>query len=120
VLAKKIQLDEASTVILRTMKARTGLTHQYLCRLAFCLSLSEPGHPDPASYNERGIEFNRYTLTGEWDRLFVTYLREWLALEQPQTSADDGAWFRAHVNRGLAVLQRRVRVLADVTELVPW
>jgi DNA sulfur modification protein DndE len=118
-LAKKIQLDEGSANILKTMKGRTGLTHQYLCRLAFCLSLSEPGHPDPENYNERGIEFNRYTLTGEWDRLFVAYLREWIALELPETSADEATWFRAHVNRGLALLQQRVRSLADVTELVP-
>ncbi len=118
-LAKKIQLDEGSTQILKTMKARTGLTHQYLCRLAFCLSLSEPGHPDPASYNERGVEFNRYTLTGEWDRLFVAYLREWLAAEDPAAADDPDLWFRAHVNRGLALLQRRVRSLVDVTELVP-
>ena len=119
-LAKKIQLDETATQMLKTMKGRTGLTHQYLCRLGFCLSLSEPGHPDPASYDERGIEFNRYTLTGEWDRLFVAYLREWLALEEPAANGDEAAWFRAHLNRGLGLLQRRVRTLADVTELVPW
>lgn len=119
-LAKKIQLDEGSTQILKTMKARTGLTHQYLCRLAFCLSLSEPGHPNPAGYDERGIEFNRYTLTGEWDRLFVAYLNEWLTLEEPVGNADEPAWFRAHINRGLTLLQRRVRSLADVAALVPW
>lgn len=118
-LGKKIQLDEASTQILKTMKGRTGLTHQYLCRLGFCLSVSEPGQPDPGSYDEQGIEFNRYTLTGEWDRLFVAYLREWLAREDLAGEADEGAWFRAHVNRGLTLLQRRVRSLADVTDLVP-
>lgn len=117
-LAKKIQLDESSTQVLKTMKARTGLTHQYLCRLAFCLSLNEPGHPDPVSYDEQGLEFNRYTLTGEWDRLFVAYLREWLTLESPQTEAEESAWFRAHINRGLALLQRRVKTLADVAALV--
>jgi DNA sulfur modification protein DndE len=117
-LAKKIQLDESSTQVLKTMKARTGLTRQYLCRLAFCLSLNESGHPDPASYDERGLEFNRYTLTGEWDRLFVAFLREWLELEQPDAEAEESAWFRAHINRGLAVLQRRVKTLADVAELV--
>jgi DNA sulfur modification protein DndE len=118
-LGKKIQLDEASTQILKTMKSRTGLTHQYLCRLSFCLSLSEPGHPDPDSYDEQGIEFNRYTLTGEWDRLFVAYLREWLAHEEPDGARNESAWFRAHINRGLTLLQRRVRSLADVTDLVP-
>lgn len=117
-LAKKIQLDESSTQVLKTMKSRTGLTRQYLCRLAFCLSISEPGHPDPGSYDERGLEFNRYTLTGEWDRLFVAYLREWLELEQPTAEAEESAWFRAHINRGLTVLQRRVKTLADVAALV--
>ncbi|NLT05182.1 MAG: DNA sulfur modification protein DndE [Solirubrobacterales bacterium] len=119
-LAKKIQLDESSTQVLKTMKARTGLTHQYLCRLGFCLSLTEPGHPDPKSYDERGVEFNRYTLTGEWDRLFIAYLREWIALEEPANAKDEAAWFRAHINRGLALLQRRVRTLADITDLVAW
>lgn len=118
-LGKKIQLDEASTQILKTMKGRTGLTHQYLCRLGFCLSLSEAGQLDPDSYDEQGIEFNRYTLTGEWDRLFVAYLREWLAREDLDEGADEGVWFRAHINRGLTLLQRRVRSLADVTDLVP-
>jgi DNA sulfur modification protein DndE len=119
VLAKKIQLDESSTQVLKTMKGRTGLTHQYLCRLGFCLSLAETGHPDPKSYNEQGLEFNRYTLTGEWDRLFVAYLREWIEREAPSDAKDESAWFRAHINRGLTLLQRRVRTLADVTDLVP-
>jgi DNA sulfur modification protein DndE len=119
VLGKKIQLDEESTQVLKTMKGRTGLTHQYLCRLGFCLSLGEPGQPDPARYDEQGVEFNRYTLTGEWDRLFLAYLREWLAREEPEVDADEAAWFRAHINRGLDLLQRRVRSLADVTDLVP-
>jgi DNA sulfur modification protein DndE len=118
VLAKKVQLDEALTVVLKTMKGRTGLTHQYLCRLAVCLSLSEPGRPDPSIYDEKGLEFNRYTLTGEWDRLFVAYIREWLAAELPG-GGDEDLWFRAHINRGLPLLQRRVRSLADVAELVP-
>ena len=117
--SKKVQLDDASTVVLKTMKGRTGLTHQYLCRLAFCVSLAEPGHPDPRSYDEKGVEFNRYTLTGEWDRLFVAYLREWLAFEMPADSEDADLWFRAHINRGLPLLQRRVRSLPDIAELVP-
>lgn len=119
-IAKKIQLDESSVGILRAMKGRTGLTHQYICRIAFCVSLAEPGRPNPASYDERGVEFNRYTLTGEWDRLFVAYLREWLARESPEEEFDEAAWFRAHINRGLPLVQRRVKTLPDIAELVPW
>jgi DNA sulfur modification protein DndE len=118
VRAKKIQVDEACVQLLRTMRSRTGLTHQYLCRIAFCLSLTEPGAPDPDAYDEKGTEFNRYTLTGEYDDLFVAYLREWLSDQPNAESYDEADWFRAHINRGLQVLPRRVRVLADISDLV--
>ena len=118
-LGKKIQLDEASTQLLKTLKFRTGLTHQYLCRLAFGVSLGEDGDIDPSSYDERGLEFNRYTLTGEWDTIFVAYLREWIAAHDGAESHSETDWARAHINRGLAILPRRVRTLSDVAALAP-
>ena len=118
-LGKKIELDEASTQLLKTLKFRTGLTHQYLCRIAFCISLGEPGDVDPRVYDEKGAEFNRYTLTGEWDALFVAFLREWIALNDPDGHHSETDWVRAHINRGLAILPRRVRLLSDVAALVP-
>ncbi len=117
--AKKIVLDEGAHQLLKTLKFRTGLTHQYSCRLAFCLSLTEPGHVDPTAYDEKGPEFNRYTLTGEYDDLFVAYLREWLADCQDGGEHEEAQWFRAHVNRGLEILPRRVRRLEDVADLIP-
>src|SRR5215208_2469664 len=83
-LGKKIQLDEASTQLLKTLKLRTGLTHQYLCRIALCVSLEEAGEVDPGAYDEQGLEFNRYTLTGEWDVLFVAFLKEWITANDPE------------------------------------
>lgn len=115
--ASKINLDEASAQLLKTLKFRTGLTHQYLCRLALCVSLAEPDAPDPALYDEKGPEFNRYTLTGEYDAAFVALLKEWLEQRGGAGEHDDVAWFRAHVNRGLTVLPKRVRGLADVADL---
>lgn len=118
-LGKKIQLDEASTQLLKTLKFRTGLTHQYLCRLAFGISLGEEGEISPDAYDERGLEFNRYTLTGEWDAIFVAYLREWIATHDDAGAYSETDWARAHINRGLAVLPRRVRTVSDVAALVP-
>jgi DNA sulfur modification protein DndE len=118
VLGPKFALDEASTQLLRTLKARTGLTHQYLCRLGFCISVSDPSPLDPALYSAGGLEFNRYTLTGEWDRLFVAYLREWLQTEPRAEEFDEMSWFQAHINRGLAQASRRVRSLVDIPDLV--
>ncbi len=116
--AKKFELDSGSTQLLKTLKARTGFTHQYLCRLAFVLSLAEAQAPDPNQYDHDGTEFNRYTLTGEWDALFVAYLREWV-VGVDATGHDEAEWFCAHINRGLSLLARRVRALADVAALVP-
>jgi len=116
-LGKKIQLDEASTQLLKTLKFRTGLTHQYLCRIAFCLSLAEPAEIDPAGFDERGLEFNRYTLTGEWDAIFVAYLRDWIAANDPDKAFSETDWARAHINRGLSILPRRVRTLSDIPAL---
>jgi DNA sulfur modification protein DndE len=118
VLARKFELDSGSTQLLKTLKARTGLTHQYLCRLAFVLSLAEGQTPDPKQYDHGGTEFNRYTLTGEWDSLFVAYLREWLEDVDVQ-GYDEAEWFSAHINQGLAVLARRIRSVVDVAALVP-
>lgn len=116
--ASKITLDEASTQLLKTMKFRTGLTHQYLCRIAFCLSLEEETALEPAKYNEKGLEFNRYTLTGEYDSLFVAYLKEWLLAKPHAGDYDESRWFRAHINRGLEIMPRRVKTLAAVADLV--
>lgn len=116
--ARKFDLDSGSTQLLKTLKARTGFTHQYLCRLAFGLSLAEAQPPDPSHYDSEGTEFNRYTLTGEWDGLFVAYLREWLTDVATAADWQESDWFCAHINRGLALLGRRVRSLSDVPSLV--
>lgn len=116
-LGKKIQLDHASTQLLKTLKLRTGLTHQYLCRLAFCLSLAEPGDVSPSEFDEKGLEFNRYTLTGEYDTIFLAYLREWMIGHENERTYSEADWARAHINRGLSILPRRVRTLSDVPAL---
>ena len=117
--ASKLSLDTASTQLLKTLKFRTGLTHQYLCRLAFCLSLRESEALNPAAYDEKGLEFNRYTLTGEFDAALIVCLNEWLAQRGDSGGFDEAAWFRAHVNRGLTLLPKRVRSIADVADLIP-
>jgi DNA sulfur modification protein DndE len=75
---------------LSQLKAKTGLNPNLLCRIGFCLSLNDPTTPNPANYPPDGErEINRYTLTGEWDMLFVALLRERCAQDDP-----DGELFR--------------------------
>jgi DNA sulfur modification protein DndE len=77
------------------------------------LSLAEQSVPDPKDFPEEDREFNRYTLLGEYDRLFVALLRERCFQDGQAEAALPGA-FRAHMNRGILLLQQRVRGLADL------
>lgn len=104
---------------LMNLKARTGLTPNLLCRIGFCLSLNDSSVPDPAAYPpDSDRELNRYTLTGEWDSLFVALLRERCAYDglDLQTALEDQ--FRAHVNRGVLMLYNRVKHLGDLDRLM--
>lgn len=104
---------------LRTLKTRTGLTPNLLCRLGFCLSLTEPGVPDPQLYeDDQAREFNRYTLTGQWDTFFFALLRERLARDGLDPEQELESQFRAHLSRGVMLLSQRLKTLADLAGLI--
>jgi DNA sulfur modification protein DndE len=85
--------------------------------MGFCLSLEEPKAPNPEDFAEEEREFNRYTLLGEYDVLFVALLRQRLYQDGTNTERLEDH-FRAHMNRGLSLLQQRVRSVADLASLV--
>jgi DNA sulfur modification protein DndE len=114
----KIRLTKDASNRLRFLAGRTGLTPNLLCRMGFCLSLEEPKAPNPAEFAEEEREFNRYTLLGEYDVLYVAMLRQRLHQDGlPLERIEDH--FRAHMNRGLSLLQQRIRGVADLASLVP-
>lgn len=115
----RIYVSEDVDQRLRLLKARTGLTPNLLCRIGFCLSLAEPGTPDPQLYAEgQAREFNRYTLTGQWDVFFFALLRERLARDGLDPEADLEAYFKAHLSRGVLMLNQRLKSLEDLTDMV--
>jgi len=114
----KLRLTTEASNRLRFLAGKTGLTPNLLCRIGFCLSLAEPGVPNPDEYPEEDREFNRYTLLGEYDALFVALLTERCRRDGVDT-AKAAEFFRAHVNRGVIVLQQRVKSIVDIAALVP-
>jgi DNA sulfur modification protein DndE len=114
----RLRLTKESSNRLRFVAGKTGLTPNLLCRIGFCLSLAEPTLPNPGDYPEEDREFNRYTLLGEYDPLFVAVLKERCRRDgvSPDLLAD---YFRAHVNRGVTLLQQRVRGISDLPQLIP-
>lgn len=114
----KLRVTKEASNRLRFLAGRTGLTPNLLCRLGFCLSLADPAIPDPAMFPEEDREFNRYTLLGEYDPLFVALLRQRCHKEGITENELPGA-FRAHMNRGIILLQQRIRSVGDLGTLVP-
>jgi DNA sulfur modification protein DndE len=115
----KVRLTKDASNRLRFLAGRTGLTPNLLCRIGFCLSLEEPKAPDPNDFAEEEREFNRYTLLGEYDDIFVALLKERLYRDGAGLLDMEGH-FRAHLNRGIVLLQQRVRNVADLANLVPF
>ena len=115
----RIKVSEDVDQKLKQLKARTGLTPNLLCRIGFCLSLKESEIPDPSAYDEKSNrEFNRYTLTGEWDSFFVALLIQRCANDGLEISENLEEQFRAHMNRGVLLLFQRVKHLNDLCRLI--
>lgn len=115
----RVRFCEEADQRLRSLKARTGLNANLLCRMGFMLSLAEPDIPDPDHYPENSQrEIERGTLTGRYDDLFVAFLRQrcradGLPTEGPHLEEQ----FRAHMNRGVLLLYQQVKSLPDLLHL---
>lgn len=115
----KVHLGEGVDFRLRNLKARTGLTPNLLCRLGFCFSIEQPGVPDISLYEGgQPREFNRYTLTGQWDALFFALLRQRLFRDGLDTEHDLETQFKAHISRGVYLLSQRIKKPSDIARLV--
>jgi DNA sulfur modification protein DndE len=99
------------------LKARTGLTPNILCRQALCLSFAEPGDPvsDASTMSQR--EINRYTLLGEYDKLFVAlFFRRHPELLDASDAGE--TMFIKHAHRGITMLANRLKGVGAIAELV--
>ncbi len=113
----KISADAESR--LRSLRQRTGLTPNLLCRMAIMLSLEDGPVGSGTETNEGGSEFNAYTLTGDHDRLIFAMLRLVEEEHAGARVADDEllARLRAHIHRGVGTLSVRAKAPADVALL---
>ena len=99
------------------LKGRTALTPNILCRIAFCLSLREPGIPQE-NKDSQGQEFNRYTLTGEWDTFYMALLKMRMINEDQYTDQDLLKPFKEHIERGVILLYNRVKKFQEIPDLL--
>lgn len=115
----KLKISADSTSRLRSLRQRTGLTPNLLCRFAVMLSLEEGPIGSQRAPDEDGQEFNAYTLTGEYNGVLAALLRfvEETEDESPLPNEELVTRFRAHIHRGVATLAVRARTPADIARL---
>ena len=114
----RIRIGEKATNRLNQLKGRTGLTPNILCRIAICYSLNDPTIPNPDDYDERGMEMNRITLTGEWDKFFIALVKERCIQDGLDSEKDLYNQLRAHLNRGVFGIFTQIKGLADFRTLL--
>lgn len=114
----RVRICQDATRRLQILKGKTGLTPNILLRLAFCYSLNDPITPDPEEYDQEGQELNRYTLTGEWDLLFIGLIKERCIEDGLDPEKDLLPQFRAHLNRGVSGIYSRIKDIGDVQNIL--
>lgn len=115
----RLRVSQEVSSRLGILKGRTGLTPNILCRIGFCLSISDPTIPNPTDYpSDSEREIDRHTLTGQWDSLFVALIKERCVRDNiPETEL--AVYFSAHINRGVLLLYKRIRSINDLARLMP-
>lgn len=115
----EMHFSEEASKKLSQMKGRTGLTPNILARIGFCLSLENPGQPNPDDYDGTGyINIKRHVLTGYYDPLFVALIKERCHQDKvPETEI--AAQFKAHMNRGVVLLHKKLKSLDELLLTLP-
>jgi DNA sulfur modification protein DndE len=118
----KLKISSEATSKLRSLRQRTGITPNLLCRMAIMISLEEGPLGGAAIPDEDGSEFNAYTLTGEYGALIAALLRWVEEGHSRDGELDDEVLLdrlRGHIHRGVGTLAVRAKSPADLLRLVP-
>jgi len=100
------------------LKAKTGLSINFLSRFAMCLSLKDPSIPNPDEYDEQGMEILPNVLFGEHEKMFMALMIQRLHHDDLDPEIYLQRMMRAHVNRGVAALFPRINDLSDFYEII--
>jgi DNA sulfur modification protein DndE len=118
----KLKISADATSRLRSLRQRTGVTPNLLCRMALMTSLEEGPLAGAFAPDEEGSEFNSYTLTGEYGALFGALMRWVEEGPSPKTPLSNEKLLmllRGHIHRGVRTLSVRAKSPRDILRLVP-
>ncbi|WP_330632931.1 DNA sulfur modification protein DndE [Halocatena halophila] len=115
----RITLGSDATHRLQMLKGRTGMTHNFTCRIGLCYSLNEPRPPSQREYDTEGLTINRYTLFGEHEALYLALVKERLIQEGKDPDEDLYDELVAHLNRGVVRIFGNIKNINDYYTLMP-
>ena len=115
----RIKISEESTKRLKTLKTRTGLTPNIICRIALCFSLnSGPIINTVIKLDEEGQEFNRFTLLGKRDIYYIALVKQRCIEDGLDPQKEFMSQFKLHLNNGIISVFSRVKSLPDLINLI--
>jgi DNA sulfur modification protein DndE len=115
---RRVTFSKDIDSMMRWLQGKLGITPNLLCRIGYCMSLEEHTAPEPGLFPPGDRIINRYTLTGAYDDLFVSLLRQRMSEDNmPWSEADQQ--FMAHMNRGVDLVASRARTLTEILALAP-
>jgi DNA sulfur modification protein DndE len=115
----RVRIDGDVTYKLNNLGRSTGLTPNYLARISLTYSLGEQQPPSLEEYDTEGKEFNRYTLLGDNDSLYIALVKKRMLNEGRDPDSQLEEYFLAHLNRGIETLSGRINDLTDLYEIMP-
>jgi DNA sulfur modification protein DndE len=130
VITNRIKISLEATDKIKQLKTRLRIGPMYsVARMALAFSLEDQTPPQEEFYKEDGMEFNRPTLLGEYDALYISLLKErglykrTVKGKKPEkvdelSPKDATSYLVAHINRGMMKLHARVKSQEDLFELI--
>lgn len=116
--ASKLKLSRSVSEKLQFLSQRLGLRRNIVCRLAIGKSLaidSSVALLEPE--DDQGMEFNRYTLTGEFDDIYKA-----LVIQHEGTRLNDrtyiSVFLRNHIEKGVAALYNEYQTVNSPIEFI--
>ena len=103
----KFRSSQQAEDALRVLQKKTNLPYSLLCRLAWSRSLQTKQSLDLSSPDITGKEFNRYSVTGEFDEVMKALTAQ-VAGRKLSEEEFVGEYLKGHVDRGVQLLAKEI------------
>lgn len=100
-MRNKLKISEEATKQLKFLSNKLDLRRNIICRIAVAESLNNKNKISKFEPKDsQGLEFNRYTLTGDQDLIFKSLI---IQHEKKKINEDEffSIYFRKHIERGV-------------------